>query len=155
MGEREESADQVRFVRRHWLIDDASGESAPNKCYDCPAEATVGVRCAVCAERNRAANCERYRAKNPQVKRVHRPRRCKLCGSTDHDRRHCDLNLEKVPRRRSESERPSFADGLTLEEIGFILDISVERVRQIEEQALRKLAKLLRARGITEEEVFG
>ena len=137
------------------MIDDASGDSAPRKCYDCPAEATVGVRCAACAERNRAANREQYRAKSPQVKEVHRPRQCKLCGSTDHDRRHCDLNLEKVPRRRSESERPSFADGLTLEEIGFILDISVERVRQIEEQALRKLAKLLRARGITEEEVFG
>ena len=43
---------------------------------------------------------------------------------------------------------------LSLEEIAQLLGVSRERVRQIEEQALRKCAKWFRARGITAGEVF-
>lgn len=78
---------------------------------------------------------------------------CSSCGRPGHDRRSCgrlyaasstrafdpwhDLEWEEHgAARRVVSEHP---DGMTLEEVGKVLGVTRERVRQIEADALRKL----------------
>ena len=78
-------------------------------------------------------------------------KRCSSCGRPGHDRRSCgrllvgprpfdpwaDLEWEEHDEaRRIVAENP---DGMTLEEVGQVLGVTRERVRQIEAAALEKL----------------
>lgn len=82
--------------------------------------------------------------------------RCTLCGESGHDRDDCprsvgrrrkifdpwsDLSYEEHNEARAiVRENP---DGMTLEEVGKVLGVTRERVRQIEVNALAKVADLL------------
>lgn len=78
-----------------------------------------------------------------------RKKSCSKCGRQGHDRRRCllpdsqtfdpwlDLEWEEhVECQKIVAEHP---DGMTLEEVGEVLGVTRERVRQIESAALRKL----------------
>ena len=88
---------------------------------------------------------------------VKAPRRCSECSELGHDRRSCPavkgvrkakgkqfdpwLDLEWRDHLEVQKIVDEHPDGMTLEEVGRVLGVTRERVRQIEVVALRKLKK--------------
>lgn len=83
-------------------------------------------------------------------------RRCSCCGESGHDRRSCDQSIGLVRNSRSRSFDPwhdlefyedsdvqeiikKHPDGMTLEQVGEVIGVTRERVRQIEVIALHKI----------------
>lgn len=60
-----------------------------------------------------------------------------------------DISTPKMPKRSTN------ASYMSLEEIADIMGVTRERVRQIEQRALMKLRKRLRAKGIKPEDLLG
>lgn len=98
-------------------------------------------------------------------------RKCHVCGATFWTRRgggRAGCELHRYTRQETDDPRARLEDdprtekfldehvgGASLYEISVVLGISKERVRQIERDALAKLARRTESRGVTAEDVRG